>query len=124
MQRATAQTLLQHLTRPDGTIAIERLIGILHLTSAELATILNISHGGLTKSTRLSSAAPQRKLRDFVEVLTCVAPWAGSVPQAFAWFCAQPLPSFGDQTPADLFREGRAHALKDYISRIAVGGHA
>jgi hypothetical protein len=124
MQHETAQILLQDLTRPDGTIAIDRLISILHLTSAELATILNNSHGGLMKSTRLSTAAPQRKLRDFVEVPTCVAPWAGSVPQAFAWFCAQPLPSFGEHTPADLFHEGRAHALKDYISRIAVGDHA
>jgi len=120
----TAQTMAQYLTRSDGTIDIDRLTGTLHLTKAELATILGTSHGGLEKSTYLSSAATQRKLRDFAETLTRVTPWAGSMPQALAWFCAQPLPSFRDQTPADLFRAGRANALKAHISRIAFGGYA
>ena len=56
--------------------------------------------------------------------LDALTPWAGSVPQAFAWFTSQPLPSFGQQTAADLFREGRADAVKAYVSRIAVGGYA
>jgi hypothetical protein len=46
------------------------------------------------------------------------------VPQAFAWYRAQPIPSFGDQTPEDLVKEGRAEAVKAYIGRIAVGGYA
>lgn len=115
---------LPDLTRPDGSIAIDDLSGALLMTKTDLAAVLGMSRDSLSKSARLSSGATQRKLRDLVEILTRVTPWAGSIPQAFAWFCAQPLPSFGDQTPADLMREGRADALKSYLSRIAVGGYA
>ncbi len=115
---------VQDLTQTDGTIAIDELTQALHLTKTDLATVLGMSRDSLSKTTRLSSITTQRKLRDFVDILTRVAPWAGSVPQAFAWFRAQPLPSFGDQTPADLMREDRADAVKAYISRIAVGGYA
>ena len=114
----------QDLTRPDGIVALDALLERLHLTKTELALVLGMSRDSLSKTSRLTAPASQRKLRDFVEILARVAPWAGSVPQAFAWFSAQPLPSFGDQTAADLVREGRAEAVKSYISRIAVGGYA
>ncbi len=116
----TAQDLMQH----DGTIALDALLDDLHLNKTDLALILGMSRDSLSKTSRLTAQASQRKLRDFVEILVRVAPWAGSIPQAFAWFSAQPLPSFGDQTAADLVREGRAQAVKSYISRIAVGGYA
>lgn len=125
MPAALQETSSIHdLTQNDGSISIDGLTQVLHMTKTDLATVLGMSRDSLSKSARLSSAATQRKLRDFVEILSRVAPWAGSMPQAFAWFTAQPLPSFGDQTPADLMREGRTDALKSYISRIAVGGYA
>jgi hypothetical protein len=114
----------QELTRADGTVDIDMLIEGLHLSKTELAAVLGMSRDAVSKTSRLGSKASQRKLRDFVEILTRVSPWAGSIPQAFAWFTAQPLPSFGDQTAADLVREGRAEAVKSYISRIATGGYA
>lgn len=116
----TAQELMQ----PDGTVALDALLDGLHLTKTDLALVLGMSRDSLSKTSRLTAQASQRKLRDFVEILVRVAPWAGSIPQAFAWFSAQPLPSFGDQTAADLVREGRTQAVKSYISRIAVGGYA
>lgn len=112
------------LIEADGSVSVDVLTRALHLTKTDLAAVLGMSRDALSKSARLSSGPTQRKLRDLVEILMRVAPWAGSVPQAFGWFCAQPLPSFGDQTPADLFRENRADAVKSYISRIAVGGYA
>ena len=59
-----------------------------------------------------------------VEIINRVRPWAGSVQQAFAWYRSQPLPSFGDQTAEDLVKQGRAEAVKTYLSRLAVGGYA
>ena len=114
----------QELTRADGTVDIDMLVDGLHLNKTELAGVLGMSRDAVSKPSRLASKASQRKLRDFVEILTRVSPWAGSIPQAFAWFTAQPLPSFGDQTAADLVREGRAEAVKSHISRIATGGYA
>lgn len=115
---------LQDLTLPDGTVNLDLLMDSLHLSKTELARVLGMSRDAFSKSAHLRSKASQRKLRDLVEILVGVSPWAGSVPQAFAWFTSQPLPSFGQQTAADLFREGRADAVRVYVSRIAVGGHA
>lgn len=116
----TAQDLMQ----ADGTVALEALLDGLHLTKTELALVLGMSRDSLSRTSRLTAQTSQRKLRDFTDILVRVAPWAGSIPQAFAWFSAQPLPSFGDQTAAELMREGRTDAVKSYISRIAVGGYA
>lgn len=46
------------------------------------------------------------------------------MPQAFAWYRAQPLPSFGDRTAEDLVKEGRAEAVRRHLARIAAGGYA
>ncbi len=105
---------IEDLTRPDGTFALDALLEMLHLTKTDLALVLGVP--------RLEH--DQRLLHDFAEILVRVAPWAGSMPQAFAWYSAQPLPSFGDQTAADLLREGRAEAVKAYVSRLSVGGYA
>ncbi len=77
-----------------------------------------------TEASPLNDPVSQRKLCDFVEILARVAPWAGTMPQAFAWFTSQPLAPFGDQTAADLVREGRIETVRCYISRIAIGGYA
>lgn len=114
----------QELTLPDGTVNLDLLVNSLRLSKTELAGVLGMSRDAASRSARLRSKAAQRKLRDLVEILIWVSPWAGSIPQAFAWFTSQPLPSFGQQTAADLFREGRADAVKAYVSRIEVGGYA
>ena len=63
----------------------------------------------------LTAPATQGRLRDVHrDHRRRVLPWAGSVPHAFAWYRAQPLPSFGDQTAEDLVKAGRAEAVKAY----------
>jgi len=96
----------------------------LRVSRAELAAASGLSREAVSKTARLRSPSTQRRLREMVEVITRVLPWAGSVPQAFAWYRAQPIPSFGDQTAEDLVKEGRAEAVKAYFARIAVGGYA
>nr|WP_296809298.1 hypothetical protein [Thiocapsa sp.] len=34
------------------------------------------------------------------------------------------MPSFGDRAAEDLVKDGRAQAVKEYLSRIAEGGSA
>lgn len=112
------------LTRPDGTVSLEALLGALRLSKTVLEIVLGMSRDFLSKTSRLTAQASQCKLIVFVEILVLIVPWAGSIPQAFAWFTARPLPSFGGRTAADLVREGRADAVKSYASRIAQGGYA
>lgn len=114
----------QDLIEPGGMVALETLLEELRLTKADLARTLGMSRNAFYARSRLSSPTTQSELREFLEVLVSVASWAGSIPQAFAWFTSQPLPSFGDQTAAALFREGRTEALRTYIDRVSSGGYA
>jgi hypothetical protein len=117
-------SFLQETATPDGLIAADRLSTMLHITRAELAVTLGLSRDAVAKATRAAAPATQSRLRDIVEILNRVRPWAGSPQQAFAWYRSQPLPSFGDQTAEALVKEGRAEAVKRYLDRIAVGGYA
>jgi hypothetical protein len=107
-----------------GFIAVDRLSRLLHITRAELATILGLSQDAVAKAARARTPATQSRLRDIVEILNRVRPWAGSPQQAFAWYRSQPLPSFGDQTAEAMVKEGRAEAVRRYLDRIALGGYA
>lgn len=117
-------TFIHETATPDGMIAADRLSSVLHITRAELAVSLGLSRDAIAKAARVSTPSTQARLRDIVEILNRVRPWAGSPQQAFAWYRSQPLPSFGDQTAEALVKEGRAEAVKRYLDRIAVGGYA
>jgi len=121
---AAAEGFLSDVLASDGRVAVDRLVRQLHVSKTELAGALGLSREAVSKSSRLSGRATQGRLRDIVEIINRVLPWAGSVPQAFAWYRSQSLPSFGDRTAEDLVKEGQAEAVKSYLSRIAVGGYA
>lgn len=116
--------LLPSVITDDGMVATDRLARVLHITKTELATATGLSRDAVSKRDRLNSRQTQARLRDTVEIINRVAGWTGSPGHAFAWFRSQPLPSFGDKTAEDLVKEGRAQAVKDYLSRIAEGGFA
>jgi hypothetical protein len=90
----------------------------------QLATIAGLPRDSISKSARVNARATQRRLRDVSDVLLQVYRWTGSMPQALAWYRAQPLPSFGDRTAESLVKAGEADALRAYLQRIAEGGYA
>lgn len=115
---------LSEMVGTDGLVAIDKLAAALKVSKGDLAAASGLSRDAVSKTARARNRATQTRLRDLVEILNRVRPWAGSIPQAYAWYRAQPLPSFGDQTPEDLVKQGRAESVKRYLSRIAVGGYA
>lgn len=121
---SAARDFLSDVLSADGFIATDRLTGELRITKIELANATGLSREAVSKTVRLKAHSTQARLRDVVEIVNRILPSAGSVQQAFAWYRAQPIPSFGDQTAEDLVKEGRAEAVKRYLSRIAVGGYA
>lgn len=111
------------MVEPNGAIDAGRLSEMLRVSKAELAVATGLSRDAVSKTARLRAPATQMRLRNVVEILNRVLPWCGSLPQAFAWYRAQPLPSFGDQTAEALVKEGRAEAVMRYLDRVAVGGY-
>ncbi len=108
----------------EGPVSPDLLSGRLKITKAELAAALGLSRESVSKRDRIASVATQRRLRDMIEIINRVLPWAGSELAAFAWYRSQSIPSFGDQTAEDLVSAGRGEAVKRYLSRIAEGGYA
>jgi hypothetical protein len=117
-------TSISDLIAPDGKVQLDVAIQALGITKAEFAKASGLSRDSISRVVRLDSRATQTRMRDVVEILYRVTPWAGSLPQAFAWYRAQAIPSFGDRTPEEIVKEGHADAVKAYLGRIAVGGFA
>jgi len=115
---------LRTVINEDGLVAASALANVLHITQSDLAEVTGLSRDSVSKSSRAKSKSTQTRLRDTVEIINRVADWSGGAGRAFAWFRSQPLSSFGDKTAEDLVKEGRADAVKAYLSRIADGGYA
>ncbi|NOG73446.1 antitoxin Xre/MbcA/ParS toxin-binding domain-containing protein [Roseicella sp. DB1501] len=120
---SAALDLLSEVFEPDGTVQPDRLSGRLRVTRLQLAAALGLSKDAVTKQSRLQAPKTQARLRDAIEILNRIRPWAGSDEAAFAWYRSAPLPSFGDLTAEDLVKQGRAEAVKRHVSRIAAGGY-
>jgi hypothetical protein len=103
---------------------VNTLAKVLHITQNDLADVTGLSRDSVSKQAWSKNRTTQTRLRDIVEIINRVSEWSGGVGRAFAWFRSQPLPSFGDKTAEDLVKEGRADAVKAYLSRIADGGYA
>jgi hypothetical protein len=116
--------LLGDIMAEGGLVAVDRLTAVLRVTRGELAQSLGLSRDSVAKLADAGTPATQARLRDMVEILSRVRPWAGSPLQAFAWYRSQPIPSFGDQTAEALVKEGRGEDVKRYLDRIEVGGYA
>lgn len=116
--------LLSEVITEQGLITTDRLAEVLHITKTELAKATGLSRDAVSKRDRRDARQTQTRLRDTVEIINRVTSWTGSTGRAFAWFRSQPLPSFGDRTAEDLVKDGRAQAVKDYLSRVAEGGYA
>ena len=121
---AAQHTFLDEVMNREGFVEPDRLSGMLHITKGELAAASGLSRDAVSKARRLQAPATQARLRQVAEIINRILPWCGSVPQAFAWYRSQPIPSFGDQTVEELVRAGRSEHVKSYLAGIAVGGYA
>jgi Protein of unknown function (DUF2384) len=120
----TTTDFLLEVFEEDGTIQPDRLSERLRINKTQLAVAVGLSKDAVTKHNRLHAPRTQARLRDVIEILNRVQGWAGSKEAAFAWYRSSPIASFGDMTAEDLVKQGRAEAVKRYISRIAAGGYA
>jgi hypothetical protein len=124
MSAALQTGFVDQVIGSEGKIEPGRLSEALHITKGELAQTSGLSRDAVSKTARLRAPATQARLREVADIINRVLPWCGSVAQAFAWYRSQPLPAFGDQTAAELVREGRAAQVMSYLGGLALGGYA
>lgn len=128
--RAGAQRETQHgflvaaryLT--DGLVDADRIVAELGMTKAALAQSLGFAEETLQRFSRVTAPKTQHRLRDMLEILTRVAPWAGGMPQALGWYRGQSIPALGDQTAEALVKTDQASLVRNYLDGVAAGSYA
>jgi len=108
----------------DGLVSPRTVTDTFGFTQPQLAETAGLSRDAVSKAARVRSPATQRRLRDMIEIVTRVAPWAGGLQQALAWYRATPIPALGDQTAEAVVKSGQAAAVRAYLDGIAAGGYA
>ena len=95
----------------------------LRTTKAEIANTLGLEEDSFTRASRVRARKTQVRLRHMLEILNRVETQTGSPLAAYAWFRAEPLPSFGGATPDQLVCDGKADHVHAYLYRIMAGGY-
>ena len=120
----TLPALLKSLLDGQGRAIIDRVANAFGMSKTQLALTLGLSRESLYKAKRAQAWKTQTRVREMLEVIVRVMPWAGGQQQAMAWYRAQPIAAFGDRTAEALVKEGKASAVRDYLDYLAQGNFA
>jgi hypothetical protein len=108
----------------DGLVDVDAVVASFGLTKAELATCLGLAEDTLHRFSRATAPKTQRRLRELLEILARVEPWAGGRLQALAWYRGQGIPALGDATAEALVRQEQAHVVRAWLDAYAAGAYA
>jgi len=108
----------------DGLVDVDTVAAEFSVTKAALAQSLGFREETLQRFSRVSAQKTQQRLREMLEILTRVAPWAGGMAQALGWYRGQGIPALGDQTAEALVKNDQAGVVRAYLDGIATGAFA
>lgn len=108
----------------DGLVDVDAVAGELAMTKGALAQTLGFAEETLQRFSRKAAPKTQQRLREMLEILTRVEPWAGGMPQAIGWYRGQSIPALGDQTAEALVRTDQAGIVRAYLDGVAAGSYA
>jgi len=108
----------------DGLVDADKIVAEFGMTKAALAQSLGFAEETLQRFSRVTAPKTQHRLRDMIEILTRVAPWAGGMPQALGWYRGQSIAALGDQTAEALVKTDQAALVRSYLDGVAAGSYA
>jgi hypothetical protein len=120
----TLPALLKSLLDGQGRAVIHRVADTFGMSKTQLALTLGLSRESLYKAKRAEAGKTQARVREMLEVIVRIIPWAGGQQQAMAWYRAQPIAAFGDRTAEALVKEGKASMVRDYLDFLPLGNFA
>ena len=115
---------ITRFTLDNGHVDVDAVTAEFNVTKAALAQSLGFAEETLQRAARASAQKTQQRLREMLEILTRVAPWAGGMPQAMGWYRGQGIPALGDQTAEALVKNDQASVVRAYLDAIATGAFA
>ena len=108
----------------DGLVDVDAVTSQFAVTKAALAQSLGLAEETLQRFSRVNAPKTQQRLREMLEILTRVEPWAGGMAQAMGWYRGQSIPALGDQTAEALVKTDRAGLVRAYLDGFAAGAYA
>lgn len=105
-------------------VDLDKVVEDYGLTRSALAESLGFADETLQRAERLKAPKTQMRLREMLDILARVEPWAGGKLQAMSWYRAQGIAALGDQTAEALVRQNEAAIVRAYLDALAAGGYA
>lgn len=107
-----------------GVVDVDRVAEAFRMSKGQLALTAGLGLASITKADRRAAPKAQTRVTEMLEIISRVRDWAGGEAQAMAWYRSQPLPALDGRTPEALVKAGQAHAVRDYLDHVALGGFA
>jgi uncharacterized protein (DUF2384 family) len=108
----------------DGLVDVDRVADTFRMSKTQLAQTIGLGQATISKSDRRAAPKAQTRVTEMLEIIGRVRDWAGGDAQAMAWYRAQPIPALDGRTPEALVKAGQAHAVREYLDHLALGGYA
>ena len=108
----------------DGLVDIDAVAKEFGLTKAALAQSLGFADDTLQRFSRVNAPKTQQRLRELLEIISRVEPWAGGTLQAMGWYRGHSIPALGDQTAEALVKQDLAGVVRSYLDGYSAGGYA
>ena len=105
-------------------VELEAVLSALQLSRHQLAEAAGLQPRDLKASSSQISTEARQRIHEMLEIIGRLSPWAGGVPQALAWYRAEPIPALGGRPAEALVKTGQAAAVMRYLDHIATGGFA
>ena len=107
-----------------GLVEVDRVADAFSMSKGQLALTVGLSLATVTKADRRIAPKAQARVTEVLEIISLVRDWAGGEAQAMAWYRSQPIPALDGRTAEALVKAGRAHAVREYLDHLALGGFA
>ena len=107
-----------------GVVDVDRVADAFRMSKGQLALTTGLALASVTKADRRVAPRAQTRVTEMLEIISRVRDWTGGEAQAMAWYRSQPLPALDGRTPEALVKAGQAHAVRDYLDHVALGGFA
>lgn len=124
LRRSRTSFLVTSFMRSNGELDMEQITSSFGMTKSQLAETAGLGRDTLQKTARMAAPKTQTRVKEMLEIISRIEPWAGGQTQAMAWYRAQPIPALDGRTAEALVKSGRAGSVREYLDHIALGGFA
>ena len=115
---------VQDFMDQSGVVDVDRVADAFRMSKRQLAHTVGIGQASISKADRRVAPKAQMRVTEMLEIINRVRDWAGGDAQAMAWYRSQPIPALDGRTAEALVKDGQAHAVRDYLDHLALGGFA